>query len=222
MLTDIERFKALPQTAQDSILEKRRDWNVGHDWWDSVYEQFIEKMKEEGIEVLTKTVRAYRGNNYETPAIYFSGFSSQGDGACFEGRVDDWDIVLRKQDFPLLLKHFDEFTCMQLRWYSSGNYCHENTLSFNDDYVELVEPGDVSALRRIALEQLHKELTLEWERFKEHFKEVVKSHCRSLYEDLEEEHVHLTSDEAILESLSTNDMLDELIKEYENEELESA
>ena len=44
-----------------------------------------------GIDVARNTVRVAGGRNspartYQKRAIYFSGFCSQGDGACFEGR----------------------------------------------------------------------------------------------------------------------------------------
>jgi hypothetical protein len=229
MLSDIERFKALPQDAQDAILDKHRDWNVSdsYDWWDGVYEQFIEKMKENGIEVYTRTQRTARGRMYEEPAIYFRGFWSQGDGACFEGRVLDWNLVLTTHNFPLLMQHREEFNTMQFSWKSSGNYCHEHTLSFDDEDsypVYLTAYDDLPELRRIAVEQLHNELATEWSQFREHFEEVVKNYCRELYSDLEKEHEYLCSDEAILDSLSANDLLVELIEEYEseNEESESA
>lgn len=226
MLSDIEQFKALPQHIQDEILDKHRDWNVGdsYDWWDGVYDQFIEKMKENGIEVLTKLERTHKGASYERPAIYFSGFWSQGDGACFEGRVADWNLVLTLHGFPLLMQHRDEFADMQFSWKTSGNYCHEHTLSFDDDSSYPVyltdyysKDEDPTGLRLMAREQLHDELAIEWERFTEFFEEKVKEFCRELYSDLEDEHEYLTSDEAILESLSANQMIEELIKEYDEE-----
>lgn len=65
----------------DAAKEKARDWyrqaGQGDVWWDSVYEDADRMAALLGIELDRK------GKN--TPAIYFSGFSSQGDGACFEG-----------------------------------------------------------------------------------------------------------------------------------------
>lgn len=64
----------------DKAKEKARDWfresNCSHDWFDSVYEYADNAAKIMGIELDRK-----RGN---TTDIMFSGFSSQGDGACFE------------------------------------------------------------------------------------------------------------------------------------------
>lgn len=226
MLSDIERFKLLPQHVQDEILDKHRDWNVadGYDWWDSVYYDFIEKMKEQGIEVDTKTERTHKGREYVRPAIYFRGFWSQGDGACFEGRVADWNLVLTLNNFPMLKQYREEFADMYLTWRTSGSYCHEHTLSFEDDdtyplYLDgyYNKEEDPTGLRMMAKEQLQDELVKEWERFKEFFEEKVRGFCCELYDNLEKEHEYLTSDEAVLESLSANDLLDELMKEYDEE-----
>ena len=49
-MTPIEKFKALPEKTQQEILDKHRyRYTEYHEWWDSVYEQFAEKMEELGI-----------------------------------------------------------------------------------------------------------------------------------------------------------------------------
>jgi hypothetical protein len=57
--------------TRTELLEKHRDINVHDDWWQPTYDAFADDMRLKGI-------RVYR--------MFFSGFSSQGDGACFEGR----------------------------------------------------------------------------------------------------------------------------------------
>lgn len=67
----------------DAAKEKARDWfrrgQFDHDWWDHVYEDADTIAAILGIELDRK-----RGGT--SPTIWFSGFASQGDGACFEGR----------------------------------------------------------------------------------------------------------------------------------------
>lgn len=71
------KFDELSDTAKEKAREWfRRDY-PDYDWWESVYEQADTAAKHLGIDIDRK------GNH--TPAIYFSGFWSQGDGACFEG-----------------------------------------------------------------------------------------------------------------------------------------
>lgn len=69
----IETFKfvELSEEAQENALDANRDWNTyGAEWWDGVYDDAKEIGKILGITI---------------EKIYFSGFCSQGDGACFEG-----------------------------------------------------------------------------------------------------------------------------------------
>ena len=74
----------------DKAKEKAREW-----WsslvfsdscdWEFVYEDAVRMGKLMGIEISSSPVRLMGGGARLKPDIYFSGFSSQGDGACFEG-----------------------------------------------------------------------------------------------------------------------------------------
>lgn len=73
----------------DAAKDKARAWfreGVGDfDWYDFIFEDFEETCRILGIELRTHTVRLMGGGTRQKPCIWFSGFSSQGDGACFEG-----------------------------------------------------------------------------------------------------------------------------------------
>jgi len=73
----------------DAAKEKARAWfreaAGGWDWHDSVYDDFEQICRILGIELKTRTVRLMGGGTRQTPCIWFTGFYSQGDGACFEG-----------------------------------------------------------------------------------------------------------------------------------------
>ncbi|MBU0564901.1 MAG: antitoxin of toxin-antitoxin stability system [Gammaproteobacteria bacterium] len=73
----IYTFDELSEAAKEKAREWYRDGQLDYDWWDFVYEQADTAAKHLGIDIDRK--------GKHTPAIYFSGFSSQGDGACFEG-----------------------------------------------------------------------------------------------------------------------------------------
>jgi len=85
-LTGSYTFEQLSPRAQENA---RRDYTSGdypHDeWWDSSYEDFIEIAKRLGIEITTHSIKLVNGAERQDPDIWFSGFSSQGDGASFEG-----------------------------------------------------------------------------------------------------------------------------------------
>lgn len=212
-MTDVlARFKALPQDAQDEILEKHRDWNVdgGYDWWENVYNDFREDMEAKGVFV---------------ERMYFSGFWSQGDGACFEGHVQDWPLFIRSnftgEEAELHLLIHREAEAFSLAWHHRGHYYHENCTRFVAEFY-LDEPYDPAEqpLRAAVIAGLKR----EWENtnFFDQVEEIMKSHMRQLYKNLEEEHDYLTSDEAVLESLISNDMLEEEIDAYESENADCA
>ncbi|QBJ04488.1 hypothetical protein HOV23_gp085 [Pseudomonas phage Lana] len=77
--TPVFKFDQLSEKAQAHALEKNYERNVDHEWWDSTYDDAVMMAAVMGIEIENR-----RGSNPQ-PAIWFSGFSSQGDGACFEG-----------------------------------------------------------------------------------------------------------------------------------------
>lgn len=215
-MTPIEKFKALPEKTQQEILDKHRyRYTEYHGWWDSVYEQFAEKMEELGIIIHTRTYNSARGRSYTENAIYFSGFWSQGDGACFNGEIGDFGKAFERHS-PLLLEHIGKISYRSVSWKNTGRYTHSNSLDFSEELG--IAETDYEGLRLLAQEQLETELNVEWERFVDAVEKEVKGFCDKLYSDLEDENEHLTSDESVLEFLDANDELEEILKEYEDEE----
>lgn len=206
----LKRFEALSEGDKQIILDRHRDINVEHDWWDCVYEAFTEDMKAIGIGVDT---------------MYFSGFWSQGDGACFEGRVDDWRLFLTSLGYTdeLMVQHFADNASFSVS--HSGHYYHENCTRFDaefylpDQYVDeehfLEYYGFGEELRDAALVAVLSKF--DGRKLEDEFTEAFKGHMRDLYRRLENQYEYLTSDEAVLETLHANDMLDQIIYEYTEE-----
>jgi hypothetical protein len=63
-------FSELSDDAQRHALDKLRDLNADHEWWEFTYDDAKQCAAILGIEITR---------------IYFSGFSSQGAGACYKG-----------------------------------------------------------------------------------------------------------------------------------------
>jgi hypothetical protein len=63
-------WEELSESAKDYARDKHRAHNLDYEWWDSTYDD-------------AKTIAALFGLRIDN--IYFSGFHSQGDGACFTG-----------------------------------------------------------------------------------------------------------------------------------------
>jgi hypothetical protein len=74
---------------EDRAREGARDWYrqtaLDDDWHDVVFEDFEAVCDILGVSLATRPVRLMGGGTRTAPRIWFSGFSSQGDGACFEG-----------------------------------------------------------------------------------------------------------------------------------------
>lgn len=74
----------------DKAKEKARDWYrnevfSGPYELEYVIDDAVNVGKLMGIDIGTVTVKLMGGETREKPSVYWSGFSSQGDGACFEG-----------------------------------------------------------------------------------------------------------------------------------------
>lgn len=201
-------FQALPKAVKDRVLEKNRDWNVEHgEWWDDVYEQFKEGVQAKGMCV---------------DRMQFSGFWSQGDGASFDGDIDNLTLFVagheRMAEFAELIEHATKGTMnlhIDASWKSRGGYCHARTLSHSFD-SNLVEPDENdydSPLLYQVHRRLYEDLNSLTDKFALGIEEVVEDHCDRLYKNLEEEYDCLTSDESIIESMLANDALQEAIDE---------
>jgi len=213
-MTPLDRFNALPARVRDEILDKHRHFNTDHlDWWDCVYDDFKADMLSVGIEV---------------EDMHFSGFSSQGDGACFEGQVTDWPKFLESVGYtcPALI------ALAKTTWFFKvthrGHYYHENCTSFSydmtspddysesemDEFIDMCSPyaTDIQNAAFVSILQGY-----DSNKLYDEFEEEFKRHMRALYNRLEAEYDHLTSDESVLEALDANDMLTEIIDELENE-----
>jgi len=213
-MTPLERFNALTARQRDEILCKHRHFNVEHvDWWECTYDDFKRDMDDIGIEV---------------HRLYFSGFCSQGDGACFEGRVFSWGNFLPSiyRADPALITLAEQAWVFRVE--HRGHYYHENCTSFYsdmacpsdycyselDEFVHAYSPYNTEIQDAVFLANLQ---GYDYDTLKDEFEEEFKRHMRSLYNRLEVEYDHLTSDESVLAALDANDMLTEIIDELEEE-----
>ena len=166
--------------ALGQVLENFRDINVTDDWYQPIVEGFKEKMETYGIEC----------------EVQFTGFYSQGDGACFISQTVDTDLLIRKlheegciipEDCLLYSKDIS-VSVEKVHAAYAHRYCHENTVNacvYNDS-EHIVSDHDCNGL----------ETTItEW----------VRENCRQLYADLEKYYDSLTDDEAILAELVERD-----------------
>lgn len=188
------------ESVSERTIDKYRHINVEHhDWWDCTCDMFKEDMKEQGI---------YVSNTY------FSGFCSQGDGACFEGHLDDVPLFLEKnykpEDYPMIRKLLDSGGTVKFSVSHSGHYYHENSTRYYIEADRLEHVVDMPT-------DFHQQIVEQWESildkeivdFEKQSVEIFKNHMRTLYRKLEEEYDHLTGDEAVKETILANDLQEE-------------
>lgn len=76
-------FDELDDKAKERAMQWYREASNDDEWWS--YDDFIECATRLGIEIKYRTETTTSGRTFSRPCIWFSGFWSQGDGACFEG-----------------------------------------------------------------------------------------------------------------------------------------
>lgn len=188
------------ESVSEKTIDKHRHINVEHhDWWDCTCDMFEEDMKGQGI---------YISNTY------FSGFCSQGDGACFEGHLDDVPLFLEKNykpdDYPMIRKLLDSGGAVKFSVSHSGHYYHENSTRYYIEADRLEHCVDAPT-------DFHEQIVEQWDSildkeivdFEKQSVEIFKNHMRTLYRKLEDEYDHLTSDEAVKETILANDLQEE-------------
>ncbi|MCA0425078.1 MAG: antitoxin of toxin-antitoxin stability system [Proteobacteria bacterium] len=196
--TTVYRLDELPEGAKDSARAWYREGGFDHDWYDAVYEDFRRIAEILGIRLKTRTTRLVGGRTREDTCIWFSGFCSQGDGACWEGSYSyrksaaadvrayaPKDQTLHRIAKTLQMAQRQNFYQLRAEVTHRGNYYHAFTMAIDvtrDCPVSQELVGDaesivIGALRDVA----------NW-----------------LYRQLEQEYDHLTSDEAVDETLVAN------------------
>lgn len=168
------------ETLKKKVLEKHYDINVDFDDWDScIIDDWTEKLTNIG---------------FCNPKIYYSGFWSQGDGACFEISGVDWELLLKNYNCKhkqWILQFLQNYCCGYIRKNRFGyHYSHEKTR-----YFELENNCCFSYFR---IENQLKNI----ENYIENLRYELS--CQ-LYSDLEKGYDYLTSEAAILETIQANE-----------------
>jgi hypothetical protein len=190
-------------SQRTALLEKYRYINVEHNnWWDCVESDFIEDMKQVGIHV---------------DKIYFSGFWSQGDGACFSGKMSNTLTYLDRHhlgQYPMLRKLLEHDGEVYVSCKQSGRYYHENSTEFwadSDTLTGMVDqPTD---FHEAVVEEWQRLLGVELDDFEKDVTEQWRTYMQQLYRKLEEEYDYLTSDDGVWDTLVANELVEDLEEE---------
>ena len=177
----------------DELIDKHWDINVSYEWWDYTYEDFKVEMQTKGITV---------------DEMNFTGFYSQGDGASFTGRVDMIQF-LKVHDIDHKYMAASFFAEQGELWAEitrgSSRYSHENSVSINlmvDSYNNYAE----GSTRYEVYETMQEVLDLEIPDLEKEVEDICKGYMRDLYAKLRDEYEHLTSREAIWDTIVANEL----------------
>ncbi|EGO4528535.1 antitoxin of toxin-antitoxin stability system [Escherichia coli] len=197
--TTVYTLNELSSTAQEKARDGYRQHHADSNWYENVYEDFRAVCDIFGIDLRQRVFRLSNGRFMEEPCIWFSGFCSQGDGACFEGRWHWQSATARRvgvyapQDRELhriadALQAVQKrnFWQLQAEIHHRGRYCHPYCM-------------DITVTRNSPTGQA---MTTDAEAA---VSEALRDLAFWLYRQLENEYDWLTSDAAVDEALLINE-----------------
>jgi len=177
----VYNFEELNPEARSRVLKDYADINTDFNWYEAELEYWKEKLSEYG---------------FRYPEIYFSGFWSQGDGACFEFSGLDIDKIWPHYVQSGQIKH-EESVKTYLR-----EYHHFKTRTLNSRYShERTRELDYESYTRHDYPHLNR----EFKRFEDWLEGFRIDLCHEIYRSLESEYEALTEDEAIIETIKANE-----------------
>lgn len=154
-------FDELNDAAKECARQWFRDGAFDYEWYDCVYEDATECLKLAGFIV---------------DKIYFSGFSSQGDGACFEGSwsaANTKPVKAMKQHAPQdkalheiaatmrEIAKRDRTASMSVK--HRGHYEHSGCTEFSIDCVKEDTEDQIIQSSREAMDWIYKQLEREYD-----------------------------------------------------------
>jgi hypothetical protein len=179
--TKVYKFEELSKEAKEKAREWFRERGFDYDWYDGVEEDFKTICKIVGITDVK---------------IYFSGFYSQGEGACFEGSYHYAKDSVKKlmeyapQDKELhrIVKELRElqrryFYRLEARVKHSGHYYHKYCTNIDVYYGDDAPNSEAEG----------------------YLKELLRALMGWLYRTLEKEYNYLNSDEQVDETIKINE-----------------
>lgn len=205
------------EDLDDKAKEKAREWYTRNAFcdssdWDHVYADAVRIGALMGIEIGMRSVLKVRGGSYEEPDINFSGFWSQGDGACWAGYLRTAQCEgaverVRKETganeaLGELAGQAEAIHGMIAAHHMMRRLADAD---FDDDYPE-VELGmsikiEGKSHHGFSTRMRDVEVTDEIEKA---VNEFVEEFADWIYNSLESEHDYQTSDEAVVEAITSN------------------
>ena len=198
--TTVYTIDELSDAAKENARVWYRHQGLHDDWYDFVYEDFETICGILGVTLATTPVRLYGGGTRDKPHIFSRLSWSQGDGASFEGLLGYASGAAKgirahaPKDTELhriadVLQEVQRRNFFQLRGTirQNGRYCHEYSMAIevkrdSPTWQPMTDGAGDAVI------------------------EVLRDLARWLYRQLRSEYEHQTSDEAVDEIVSANEL----------------
>jgi hypothetical protein len=194
--TTVYEFHELSAPAKERARAWFRD-GLGHnDWFDAIYRDFEAVCERIGVSLDTRPVPLVGGRTCQESCIYFSGFASQGDGACFEGIYAHQQDALKAitnyapQDAELqgIARRLDDLQrqhafALRATLRHRDRYYHEHSMDISVDRIDGLDIPQAT---------------------EETVTECLRNLARWLYSQLEHEWHYLISDSHADETITAN------------------
>lgn len=178
---ELYTFEELSDNAKEKAIEKLCDMNVDYEWHEFVYEDSIEIARLFGLDI---------------SEIHYSGFWSQGDGACFKGRYEYKKDALKaiKEYAPTDTELHDIVS--RLQWAQAANFYRVTcTAKHSGHYYHsgcmTVDCENAEDCYRTVINE-------------DEFIQALRDFADWIYKQLETEYNYLTSETAIIETIKAN------------------
>ena len=184
---NVYKFEELTKEVQEKVIDRDRYYEVNEEnfWSECIIEYWQEKLENIG---------------FINSKIYFSGFSSQGDGACFDATVDLQVIsnimFYNSTDYKearlwrsINIAAYNDRIENPTIYTINHHYSHENTRRINSPDIYLQECFFVDDIENAIVE---------------HLESLRYRLCIEIYRELEKEYDYLTSDDYVRSYYSEN------------------
>lgn len=202
--TTVYNYAELSPDAQAKARDWFREAFAGDDFYaENVIEDAADVAELMGLDIRQTRKPHADGSHHYAPTVYFSGFSSQGDGACCEGTWKAADVKPRKvqehapNDIELhaIAAEFERIAALcpsaSFSVRHRGHYYHSGCTEF--EFGELLVECDGKAARTVR----------EWDALESDLKDNARRFMDWIYKQLENEYQN--SDEIVAQNIIANE-----------------
>lgn len=178
----VYQFYELSDETKEEVLNRYRDINVDSDWYECIFDAQTERLSKFG---------------FSDVQIFFTGFYSQGDGACFDAEIDlstfiKYKYTGKQQKNMLNVLEVCDLSAIIDKTPFSNHYSHENARKIRLDIGYY--PADKHARIKDSIFKLQEDL-----------ESVRHDESQTIYASLWKSYEYLTSDDCIADAFDANE-----------------